>query len=162
MFFFLVNNEYDQVCGKRYVLMEKQMNYLLAQVACCEIGMRLLSVETLEEQKCLEKTYSTRIANNGCVWTSGTDLGCEGRYRWCGSNASMYTSSNLAWMSGEPNDYLEDEDCLVLWNFNGELKLNDELCLEPFSFICEDIDDPKKASPQDSRPPDFINKIRPR
>lgn len=73
-----------------------------------------------------------------CVWIGGTDLHDEGVFVWDGSSAQVSTNLNY-WNSGQPNNYLGDQDCLVLSDFRQKeiFKYNDEECSDNCFFLCE-------------------------
>jgi hypothetical protein len=116
--------------------------------------MKLLSVETLQEQLCLaDLNISLWLAfcrvisqtayfsedlkvKNVSFWTSATNegYGCDVKHGWCGSRTLIMP--NLTWRAGDPNGF-KTEKCVEV-NFNQEnITYNDLPCFVNRFFICE-------------------------
>ncbi|XP_059469524.1 uncharacterized protein LOC132193130 [Neocloeon triangulifer] len=130
-----------ETCGKLYLFSRASVSQTEASVACCEIGMSLLSLDNKAEQDCLhnlnnvDMMYSPRA-----FWTSGSQRGCPLKsFKWCSTNES-WDPGTLQWAPGQPNYANGVQDCIQLTMNPGATTntvLNDESCFTPFNFICK-------------------------
>jgi hypothetical protein len=76
----------------------------------------------------------------GDFWTSGTDAGCQGKYRWCSLDRDFYSPESM-WADGEPQNTAQAPNCAVLVLNNNSLTTNGTLFSAPCSsqkrYICE-------------------------
>ncbi|CAB3380488.1 Hypothetical predicted protein [Cloeon dipterum] len=73
--------EWKTACGVRYLIAKKEMFWDSALEYCCSLGMRLLTLQSVEKLACLDGVLSD---NGSTYWTSGTNGGCSNkRFRWC-------------------------------------------------------------------------------
>ncbi|XP_059484775.1 uncharacterized protein LOC132202085 [Neocloeon triangulifer] len=110
--------------------------------ACCDIGMKLLSVDNDYEYgvlaNALQKTNQQVSA--GTFWTSGTDFGCTGAFGWCAVNKLVRAP---IWSKGHPQS---GKNCVSadLSVTNTTLSTND--CTSNLKYICETRDTGSSAS----------------
>jgi hypothetical protein len=64
------------------------------------------------------------------AWIGLTDAATEGAYLWLDGSAPSFTR----WASGEPNDWLGDEDCAATNKY--EREWNDRPCDFTTAFLC--------------------------
>jgi Lectin C-type domain len=125
-----------------YILLVQQETYMEAGASCCDLGMGLVSVESLNEYQCLvnQNRADMRYINK-IFWTSGSDRDCPFNFKWCTAttNVSFYANS-IQWQPGQPNNMNGVQDCVQL-TLNAanvsENSYNDEPCLYANHFICE-------------------------
>ncbi|XP_059482368.1 macrophage mannose receptor 1-like [Neocloeon triangulifer] len=110
-----------------YMFSSAMVNQSTANDICCSIGMNLVSIETNEELQTL-KTVA-----NAQHFTSGSQIDCDFKYKWCGSGVRFHRNDSR-WVPGQPNTYQGSQGCIVLINSG---YLNDVDCSAPFNFICE-------------------------
>ncbi|CAB3360500.1 Hypothetical predicted protein [Cloeon dipterum] len=89
-------------CGKYILFSTGSTTYDDARERCCALGMQLLSVKTAAKRNCLSKLATDFNDVVGEFWTSGTDLDCDGNYRWCSVDRA-FVKSEVLWAAGEPN-----------------------------------------------------------
>lgn len=65
------------------------------------------------------------------LWTSGTNVGQQGKFNWAESGKSFGHYNN--WATGEP---VGGESCVQLWGAAGH-KWDDVPCFRFASYICE-------------------------
>ena len=108
------------------------MNYALTWVgadnACKRAGLQLATVQSAA-QNALVRT----AADGNQVWIGGTDAASEGTWVWSPTNTPMsYTN----WYPGEPNNWENNEDCLI---FDSSGKWNDVPCTLLVKFVCQTV-----------------------
>jgi hypothetical protein len=76
-------------------------------------------------------------------WTSGTDLGEEGKFFYMTNGKSI---GSLSWAEDEPNnakkqDTTETENCMAYTTTNNLkfYRLFDKFCSLKFNFVCQEI-----------------------
>ena len=122
--------------GKIYLHCAEPVTWYAADARCAGLGMRLLRIETLDENELGRGLATTRI------WLGGTDRDVEGDWHW--QDGTPFWTGGLTgmpvggaftlWDVGEPND-LGGEDCLAMRRDGQWL---DEQCdLADNNFICE-------------------------
>ncbi|XP_059469105.1 uncharacterized protein LOC132192904 isoform X2 [Neocloeon triangulifer] len=124
-----------------YMFSNAKGNFTSAWKSCNAMGLSLLSLESLEKNKCLTKRireYALLIQNNA-YWTSGTNGDCHEKFSWC-SKGSNFAQKNLtSWKSGEPN--LEKGECVfveIIRNGTDALSaMAVSNCSEQRNFVCE-------------------------
>ncbi|CAB3380486.1 Hypothetical predicted protein [Cloeon dipterum] len=85
--------EWKTACGVRYLISKDLMTWDLALDYCCSLGMRLLTVQSVEKLSCLDGVLSDDESN---YWTSGTNGGCPNqRYRWCSPEIKDFIKPSL-------------------------------------------------------------------
>ncbi|XP_055597029.1 perlucin-like [Uranotaenia lowii] len=127
--------------AKIYHMAEKGMNWFKASEYCRSIGMRLITINSQEENEELAGfvKQTNKFEADGCsFWLGGSDLGEEGCYTWSGTGRKV-TFAN--WSPGEPNNMNNAEHCLQLVyipRFNQSWTWNDIECHKTMYFVCED------------------------
>ena len=120
----------DPMCDPTYTLMSDTRTWAGADAACKAAGKQLATVRSAAQSALL----LTAAAGNS-VWIGGTDAASEGTWVWSPSNTPLsYTN----WYSGQPDNHLGGEDCLM-FNFphgNGG-KWNDANCQSALKYVCE-------------------------
>ncbi|CAB3379091.1 Hypothetical predicted protein [Cloeon dipterum] len=97
--------------------------------------MRLLSLYSIEKEMCLQDVLNQKT---GEFWTSGTDQGCPGMFRWCAGMFTGILKPNLRWRKNRGN-----ASCVTVQNdpVNAaqipEAVLGTENCEMELNFICE-------------------------
>ncbi|XP_059477445.1 uncharacterized protein LOC132197870 [Neocloeon triangulifer] len=99
--------------------------------------MRLLTIYSYEKQYSLGKVFDdqSKLTIENKFWTSGTDLNCQGKFRWCSNEIKDYIKTNLLWQKGQPG---MNNSCIYIQNDNlrGPL-LGTNDCKVELHFICE-------------------------
>ncbi|XP_059481817.1 uncharacterized protein LOC132200398 isoform X2 [Neocloeon triangulifer] len=123
-------------CGRYFLFSNKTNTYDEARDRCCALGMELLSIKTAAKRKCLSKVTRDYPDTTGEFWTSGTDLDCNGGYRWCSVDRA-FLKHEVLWGADEPNQ--KRGDCVtVRTNSNAKLTtLQTDLCPAKKRYICE-------------------------
>ncbi|KAF4532188.1 hypothetical protein B566_EDAN002250, partial [Ephemera danica] len=128
------------LCGKQYFFSSVIRSYKEAADACCALGMKLVTLETMAEVDCiLVPSTTTMYHKSGFVWTSGANVGCGQDYKWCSTGATYDRSaSNLVpWGDGQPVN-VSSGNCMTAMFAEGiPTYLNTYNCTEPIKFICE-------------------------
>jgi len=126
--------------NKQYYLgMFFKANWFRSAQYCRFHGMHLASLESAEEQQVLEEHIKGLDLGDQHFWTSGSDLGEEGKFIWMGTGKAItYTH----WNAGEPNNFEYDngekEHCLEMWDRDGKgLAWNDTPCSFETFFVCQ-------------------------
>lgn len=129
-------------------------NWTEAVEYCCSIGMNLLTVSLVGKQSCLydvltkcfwtsDNSYKIMTVNwklapyeqNVEYWTSGNDLDCPGRFRWCASSFKDFAKDSLNWLEPKSNG-----SCVYVQLKNdsaGDPHLGTGDCAQKRRFICE-------------------------
>jgi len=88
------------------------MNFFEARSYCRSINGRLAEVPDYNTQTFLACNLPSSETN---WWLGGTDRSKEGQWIWDGSGLPLYYTGYFNWKQGEPNDYSEDEDCMMMY-----------------------------------------------
>ncbi|EDW57872.2 uncharacterized protein Dvir_GJ18331 [Drosophila virilis] len=105
-------------------------NWFDASEACHRMSAELVTFETLEEWKAVNKYIADKNID-GKYWTSGTDLAVNGKHSWFTTGLPL--NINI-WAPGEPNNRFDNEHCDHIHNTLG---LNDYNCNSVSLYICE-------------------------
>jgi len=107
-----------------------------AREICCSMGMKLLSVKTSAKRKCLSKLTKDYPDTTGEYWTSGSDAGCDGNFRWCSVDRA-FLKKEVTWAKSEPDT--KRGDCVLTNTSKVERNslLLAENCNVQKKFICE-------------------------
>ncbi|XP_017783959.1 PREDICTED: C-type lectin 37Da-like [Nicrophorus vespilloides] len=120
-----------------YVETLVKANFHNAFMFCQRLGMQLLTIDSNDEYDYIFNTIKSEFnfGRDSKLWTSGTDLGHEGKFHWLSTGFSMKINK---WLSGQPdNDHGRGEHCVEFWNNKGSIGLNDDRCHITNYFICE-------------------------
>jgi hypothetical protein len=124
-----------------------------ARKQCCDVGMTLISLESLAKIECFTKLTQRKApwthlipdskvlteyrnpALIGEFWTSGSDQGCPGNYSWC-STGFEFRNQDVKWRDGAPDTR---GGCVFLKNANttAESHLAADSCTAQKRFVCE-------------------------
>lgn len=134
--------------------MINKANWVDARKTCKTYSMKLVTLETYEEDQALRYELSMPMTQflielnltlapffltgnhvSYSFWTSGTDAGSLGQFYWAESGTSVGLYNN--WASGEPNG--RSTSCLQLWGAE-DLRWDDVPCDSKLPFICEAIE----------------------
>ncbi|XP_059481673.1 uncharacterized protein LOC132200308 [Neocloeon triangulifer] len=131
-------------CGKSFLFSTNSLSWDKALEMCCKLGMELVSIEDDAKMKCIFE-----INNNNSLlkytsefWTSGTQLDCNFRYKFCSSGASILRN-DTKWLAGEPNNIDESQWCVASRFAPGSTLLKDQNylfdagCNTGYRYICE-------------------------
>jgi hypothetical protein len=64
-------------------------------------------------------------------------MATEGTFLWEDGTAFADTPGATKWAPGEPNDIDSLEDCVQLYEVDGEWYWNDDQCVFEFSSVCD-------------------------
>ncbi|XP_059482987.1 C-type mannose receptor 2-like [Neocloeon triangulifer] len=106
---------------------------------CSSLGMEPIVIESAEEQKCLTNLTATDWKLNFNYWTGGTQRGCKGQWRWCGSGPSTI-KNEIAWAPGQPDNLKGNQSCIHMQIFTDTkigLRLTDRNCTDSYVFACQ-------------------------
>jgi len=100
------------------------------------MNANLLSIKSNAKRICMAQLVKDYPDTTGEYWTSGSDTGCDGNFRWCSVDRA-FLKEEVRWAKSEPN--LKKGDC-VWTNTNMEEKnslLYTDNCNAKKKFICE-------------------------
>ncbi|KMY88071.1 C-type lectin 37Da [Drosophila simulans] len=126
--------------GDSYYLIERKLkkNWFAAYGTCRQLQAELITLETLDELR-LVSEYLLENKIFETYWTSGTDLGNNGKHAWFSNGLPLSTD---LWYNGEPNNKNNEERCVELGSDLGSNKvpgINDRNCIFMISYICEEV-----------------------
>jgi Lectin C-type domain len=102
--------------------------------------MEPLVLESGIEQQCLSNFTSVNWKFNYNYWTGGTQQGCMGQWRWCGS-ADKIVKTELLWAPKQPDNKYGKEACMQMRIYNKAptfgIKLSDRPCSDKYLFACQ-------------------------
>ncbi|CAB3375497.1 Hypothetical predicted protein [Cloeon dipterum] len=133
-------NSGKDICGKTYIILEDKKKMKDALETCCQMGMGLLSIESVEEQNCLYRFMKANMARVTKVWTSATDMGCKSKFAWCATGEMLvYDSFNNFQNQPQTGNFFTDENCVsaTFEGSPGQTLLMREQCGAIFPYICE-------------------------
>ncbi|XP_038076947.1 macrophage mannose receptor 1-like [Patiria miniata] len=111
-----------------------QLGWSEAENYCHKLGADLASVHGQDEQDFLYGLVSGE--NSGDFWIGLREFGKNGKYRWADNTTLDYD----AWVTGEPNDFNGEEECVEMYpRLDSETggNWNDQNCGTPRNFICK-------------------------
>ncbi|XP_059482888.1 uncharacterized protein LOC132201040 [Neocloeon triangulifer] len=126
-------------CGRNFLFSNVKKKFSEAWKACNAIGLTLLSLDSVEKNKCFTKMtnrYSQKV-NDSDYWTSGTNSNCTEKFNWCSKDAN-FVDNQVLWKSGEPN--LANGECVYVTIKNGTLErspLGVAACNSQKYYVCE-------------------------
>jgi len=109
-----------------------------ARQKCCSMGANLLSIKTFAKRKSLAKVAKDYPDTVGEFWTSGSDAGCDGNFRWCSVNRA-FLKKEVNWAPSEPDRNRGDCVSTKIISNQGLLHLSTDECSVKKKFICEVI-----------------------
>lgn len=126
----LIAEPFEKIGSKYYYIDEiLALNWFDAVNQCTRLGGHLASLVTEDELKVISQKLKKPF-----YWIDVNDLGKEGEY------VSLRSGRNpkfLKWMSGEPNNARNEEDCVELRRYNVVYAMNDDACGKSKNYICE-------------------------
>ncbi|XP_005917437.1 macrophage mannose receptor 1 [Haplochromis burtoni] len=127
--------EYENKC---YFFSTDTKSWLEANEFCLEHNSNLMSIQDIHERLWVRTQISSEI-----YWFGLNDRTVEGVWEW--SDGSPFIQYLSHWMSGQPDDWNDNEDCgqVVGYNFG---EWNDENCDNKRKYICKHIN--SNPSPQ--------------
>ncbi|XP_065352263.1 uncharacterized protein LOC135947365 [Cloeon dipterum] len=140
-----VHGQWNAGCGKDFLFSAAALDWLGAWNYCCSVGMKLASIEAIEELSCLTNMvakYPRAVYPDQCgrdFWTSGTNRGCPGAHFWCSENAKLNKEELANWKNGKMPSELADQ-CIFINLSNSTLSethLGADTCSEQKQFLCE-------------------------
>jgi len=100
------------------------------------MGANLVSIKSNAKRKCMSRVIEGNPDTVGEFWTSGSDAGCDGNFKWC-SVDRPFLKNEVQWAKAEPN--VNRGDCV--WTRTSsdskELALSTDDCSAKKKFICE-------------------------
>ncbi|XP_045478905.1 pulmonary surfactant-associated protein A-like [Harmonia axyridis] len=117
-----------------YFVTHVKANYFVAMEICRNHGMTLLSIESEEENTRIINYIIKYLSKIEHFWTSGGDLGQEGRFVWL-ATGKPYNYTH--WSPPNP-DNAGGEHCMEIWKIGDKHYIwNDKACNNDYHFICE-------------------------
>ncbi|XP_065344265.1 uncharacterized protein LOC135942195 [Cloeon dipterum] len=130
-------------CKKYFMFTDKNSNSTLswseAKCKCEQIGMRLVSVQTLSQVDCLDNVTRGGMADlQGSFWTSGAYLDCDDQFGWCAFDDQFFNASTVRWGSAQPPSDKANTCVRVALTASGSLSsLQAVNCDTRSDYICE-------------------------
>jgi hypothetical protein len=121
-------------CSKFQIM---QATFKEARKKCCSYGTNLLSIKTAAKRRCLSGLAVNYPDIEGDYWTSGSDVGCDGNFKWCSVDRA-FLKKEVQWGKGQPN--LQRGDCVYTQLRSpgkNSSSLFTEDCSRKKKFICE-------------------------
>ncbi|KAM9450008.1 perlucin-like protein isoform 1-T2 [Clarias gariepinus] len=129
-----IQNETDTLGWKYnssfYYFSTEKKNWTESRQDCIERGADLVIINSREENESI-----TDHLVGDRTWIGLSDSETEGKWKWV--NGTELTNGTGYWYEGQPNDYDNNEDCGVLWNYPDRKGWNDAPCTREFWWICE-------------------------
>ncbi|XP_028395163.1 uncharacterized protein LOC114519252 isoform X2 [Dendronephthya gigantea] len=112
-----------------------------AETYCKLMGGNLASISSSEENAYIKQLIRTKSGYS--FWIGLHDMAGESLYEW--SDGTGY-GKFMNWVSGEPNNYHRQEDCIAM--IRGSGAWNDNHCSSRKSFVCKSstVDTPIKPT----------------
>ncbi|XP_065343093.1 uncharacterized protein LOC135941463 [Cloeon dipterum] len=148
-----VHGQWNAGCGKDFLFSAAILDWLGAWNYCCSVGMKLASIEALEELSCLTNMvakYPRAVYPDQCgrdFWTSGTNRGCPGAHFWCSENEKLNKEELANWKNGQMPSESADQ-CIFINLSNSTLSetyLGTDYCTEQKPFLCEALQPGNKS-----------------
>ncbi|XP_065341970.1 uncharacterized protein LOC135940828 [Cloeon dipterum] len=148
-----VHGQWNAGCGKDYLFSAATLDWLGAWNYCCSVGMKLASIEAIEELSCLTNMvakYPKAAYPDQCgrdFWTSGTNRGCPGSHFWCSDDEKLNKEEIANWKNGILPSESADQ-CIFINLSNSTLSetyLGAASCTEQKPFLCEALQPGKKS-----------------
>ncbi|XP_065344308.1 uncharacterized protein LOC135942224 [Cloeon dipterum] len=120
------------------------VTWAAAYTACCNLGMDFLSIASDQEMQdiFILNNDDPLLRYNAEFWSSGTQLDCNFRYKYCSTGVDFYLN-DTKWLSGEPDNLNEQQWC-VFSRFGtsstyslSAAYLADAPCTDSRNFICQ-------------------------
>ncbi|XP_065352103.1 macrophage mannose receptor 1-like [Cloeon dipterum] len=130
---------FRSACNRQYYLSADKKTQKDAAAECCKYGLRLVSIETLDELKCLIEMNNWFVKNALLYWTSLSNdgIGCVRSHGWCPEGSP---NSNVIPWASDALQSAETENCAALFLSNSVVKtsvLQDYPCDTQNFYMCE-------------------------
>lgn len=136
----------------------QRLNFEEAREACRRDGGQLVSIETADEQRLIEKFIENLLASDGDFWIGlrrleekqGNNTACQDLYAWTDGSTSQFRN----WYVDEPS--CGSEVCVVMYHqpsappgIGGSymFQWNDDRCNMKNNFICKYADEKPSTTP---------------
>ncbi|XP_057623365.1 layilin isoform X2 [Chionomys nivalis] len=135
----------------------QRLNFEEAKEACRRDGGQLVSIETEDEQRLIEKFIENLLASDGDFWIGlrrlekqGNNTACQDLYAWTDGSRSQFRN----WYVDEPS--CDSEVCVVMYHqpsappgIGGSymFQWNDDRCNMKNNFICKYADEKPSTTP---------------
>lgn len=136
----------------------QRLNFEEAKEACRNDGGQLVSIETEDEQRLIEKFIENLLASDGDFWIGlrrleekqGNNTACQDLYAWTDGSTSQFRN----WYVDEPS--CGSEVCVVMYHqpsappgIGGSymFQWNDDRCNMKNNFICKYADEKPSTTP---------------
>ncbi|CAO2635090.1 Layn [Lemmus lemmus] len=136
----------------------QRLNFEEAKEACRRDGGQLVSIETEDEQRLIEKFIENLLASDGDFWIGlrrleekqGNNTACQDLYAWTDGSTSQFRN----WYEDEPS--CGSEVCVVMYHqpsappgIGGSymFQWNDDRCNMKNNFICKYADEKPSTKP---------------
>ncbi|XP_065346631.1 macrophage mannose receptor 1-like [Cloeon dipterum] len=129
-------------CDKMYFFSDAAADWPGAASQCCARNMKLVSFETAADYLCFSKMLQVpNYGLGGAWWTSGSNI-FSGFYLWCTGDLASNVTSDIKFVSGEPNNAGGNENCIEMVVGGGtppnNLLMNDRPCTAYTTrYVCE-------------------------
>ncbi|XP_059471461.1 uncharacterized protein LOC132194301 [Neocloeon triangulifer] len=126
-------------CGRQYMFSYAFKTYQDSWNFCCSIGMKLISVETADELKCIHDLNNADMKYVAEYMTTGVSYGCPFLFAFCGTDARVYKNDTRWEPPYEPNNNGGYQFCLMLHVGVGAAGATNfwDLACPASRFICE-------------------------
>ncbi|KAH8281923.1 hypothetical protein KR054_004134 [Drosophila jambulina] len=118
---------FERIGSRYFKIVEEEVDWITAERKCREMGSYLASFQSEEEINAITEKLKWGLWS---YWLGLNDRDSEGRFL---SVASNKPAQFLKWFEGEPNNYNNNQNCVVLF----EGKMWDFSCNEKYYFICQ-------------------------
>lgn len=95
--------------------------------------MELVSINSDDQYENVKEVISETNHPTADYWTSGTDQGNESNFFWTSNGESF---DYQLWHPHQPDNYLNNENCVLLRHWDNIYKFNDFPCDSNILFIC--------------------------
>ncbi|XP_038179374.1 LOW QUALITY PROTEIN: layilin [Arvicola amphibius] len=136
----------------------QRLNFEEAKEACRRDGGQLVSIETEDEQRLIEKFIENLLASDGDFWIGlmrleekqGNNTACQDLYAWTDGSTSQFRN----WYVDEPS--CGSEVCVVMYHQPSaapghrglvHVQWNDDRCNMKNNFICKYADEKPSTTP---------------
>lgn len=137
--------------GSKYYLRNtgETMNWFAAAHFCRTYDSDLITIESANEMEALTAHLNEIGDKKKRYWTAVNDLSVEGKFVSLTNGGPIIYKK---WLKGEPNNDLENEDCVEIGRQDSVFYMNDFACMGKFYVICEMRHPPKDEVECDTIP----------
>jgi hypothetical protein len=120
---------FKAVLSDCYRLTPTADTWMNSVASCVSLGSSLATIKSEAESVAV---YSAFSSNGNNIWIGLNDISSEGRHTWIEGSDSSYRN----WMLGQPDNYLNDENCIHFWGAAGG-SWNDISCSYLYFGVCK-------------------------